>query len=77
MSGYLADMHLSEAYKKLLQGSVGLRAHANRFRGRHWSGDNRQAVRKSRDGYELRVYRIEGGVEACVIRPDGQSFTYA
>lgn len=33
--------------------------------------------RKTKDGWELRVYKIEGGVEACIISPTGESKTYS
>lgn len=67
---------LTESYYRLRRQSSILRDGASRFEGKDWEHLADMVVRKA-DGWELRVYRVENVVEACLISPDGESHTYS
>ena len=67
---------LVDHYHRLRNDSSVLRDGGARFEGRAWHADDAAMVRKA-EGWTLRVYPIEGGVEACLIDPKGVSRTYA
>lgn len=72
------DEALRDGYFDLRRTSQGLRAVSHHFEGQVWHRTGKMLVRHSPDGnWTLRVYRIEGGIEACVIQPDGQSMTFS
>ena len=66
-----------EGYHLLRRASVGLRRVSHHFEGCAWTGDDRMQIRRSADGWELRVYEIGDEIEACVVNPAGESTTYA
>ena len=68
---------LRERYYALRQDSAGLRAHSEQFEGMPWTLRENMAIRRSADGWELRVHVVDGDTEACVIQPDGQASTFA
>ena len=68
---------LRERYHTLRQRSAGLRALSRHFEGLPWTFRKKTAIRRSANGWELRVYVIDGDTEACVIQPDGQASTFA
>ena len=67
---------LIDGYFALRQTSQGLAEHSPRFEGLPWRDDGGEAVRSS-NGWKLSVYRIEGQIEASVLRPDGTCSTYS
>jgi hypothetical protein len=67
---------LIDGYFKLRQQSEGLKEQSHRFEGLFWRPEGDTAVRES-DGWQLSVYRREGQIEACVMRPDGTFSTYS
>lgn len=68
---------LTEGYFRLRQESAGLRALAWRFDAIPWTVDGREIVRTTPDHWELRVYEIEGDVEAAITNPAGELFTFS
>lgn len=70
---------LIDAYHKLRHESRGLHRDGALFEGKHWSPSGDMMVRIDRlTGMELRVYWMDGYVEACISYPDGvSSKTYA
>jgi hypothetical protein len=67
---------LKEAFYRLRRQSSVLRDGADRFEGLRWDHQPGMVTRK-KDGWELRVYPVDGGAEACLIDPHGNSRTYA
>jgi hypothetical protein len=61
-----------EDYFKLRMDSEGLKAAGRRFEGVPWG-----LIREADDGWIMKVYRIEGDVEVCIISPDGTSCTFS
>ena len=70
------NKRLTEGYFKLRRLSSVLRDGAERFEGKTWEHQPEMMIRRA-DGWELRVYEVEGDVEACLIAPDGASRTYS
>lgn len=68
---------LIDGYFYLRQGTSLLRQQTDRFEGKEWKLRDHMMIRKSDDGYELRVYEIEGDIEVCIIAPNGGTKTFA
>jgi hypothetical protein len=69
--------NLIDGYFRLRQDSEGLKAYGHLFEARPWSKRDDCAVRKSEDGTVLKVYLVEGDVEACILFVDGSCKTYS
>jgi hypothetical protein len=70
---------LVDGYYKLRRESA-LRDFGARFEGLPWDAeiaDGKPTAVRHADGWELRVYEIEGDVEACLIDPEGKTRTYS
>jgi hypothetical protein len=66
---------LQDGYYNLRRTSSIVRDADHRFEGKRWEKADHMIVRKA-EGWELRVYEIEGEIEACLINPTGESRTY-
>ena len=69
-------LKLAEGYYLLRNQSEGLKKHSFRFEGVPWQQDD-DAIKRSSDGWSLRVYEIEGNVGATVYEPNGMFSTYS
>ena len=69
---------LQEGYYnlRLKKNSPALNKDGQVFESVPWQTVCKTEVRK-KDGWELRVYEIEGDIEACIIDPHGKSKTYS
>lgn len=69
---------LRDGYYRLRQESPALRRESSKFEGLPWRATASGAEeRHTSDGWILRIYLIEGGIEACIISPIGESETFA
>lgn len=68
---------LIDGYFELRQQSEKLRGMSHLFEGQKWVLFGDMICRGGKDGYELRVYQIEGEIEACIIAPNGESWTFS
>ena len=75
MSGDLGR-ELREGYYRLRRSSSIVRDADSRFVGKRWE-DHGQVLLRRAEGWELRVYKVEGDIEACLISPNGSSRTYS
>ncbi|MFB6449266.1 hypothetical protein [Bradyrhizobium tunisiense] len=62
----------TEDYFRLRKSSEGLKEESPRFEGMPWA-----LTRETNDGWTMKVYRVDGDVEVCVIAPDGTSKSFA
>lgn len=67
----------SNNYHRLRGQSDGLRRASASFEGKRWQHHGDMLTRRADDGSELRLYRIEGAVEVCIILKDGTSATFS
>lgn len=67
---------LRDAYFDIRRASNALQRDGAVFEGEAWFDLDNSAVRRA-CGYELRVYRVDGEIEVCVVFPNGTCRTYA
>ena len=67
---------LIDGYFTLRQQCPELKAVGHLFEAAAFQSDGEHMVRQSADSHQLRVYCIEGDIEACVIYPNGTSKTF-
>jgi hypothetical protein len=75
-SAAVTEQHLRDAFCRLRKSSTLLRDGAARFEGLPWRYADGIASRHH-EGWELRVYQVDDGIEVCLIDPQGKSKTYA
>jgi|KBSMisStandDraft_5_1062788.scaffolds.fasta_scaffold257496_4 hypothetical protein len=67
--------HLKNGYYKLRSESSVLKDGGRRFEGTRWL-IRESCIERYADSWVLRVYNIEGNVEACLISPNGTQRNY-
>ncbi len=70
------ECRLVEGYHRLRKGCSLMKDGGHHLEGEPWQTAG-QIVRRRKNGWEMRVYEIEGEIEVCLIAPDGTSKTYA
>jgi len=67
--------YLKDGYHKLRRDSSVLRDGGRRFEGTRWL-IRESCIERYANNWILRVYNIEGNVEACLISPNGTQRNY-
>ena len=68
---------LIDGYFALRVASDGLREVSSMFEAIPWKFEDGCPIRVTDAGWKLSVYRAEGDIEVCVLKPDGISVTFS